>query len=235
MNCNELKNKVSIKDAEIKSKKDFSIEVFNRIKDTCLEIVQNKAIDDNFDGEFWLHDNEIMRAIEGALKLDFSEVYFDSSWVHGVESQDVYICSRSSINNLMLSAEATKLKIMALQEDDESRKDKLISLADGYTDTYKRITKKESEARDLIKKMDYPLLCVMLRSHIIGSGFYGVTKTHRYTNKKCRLLIFTTTRNKLLKSTCCSDGGNGDLKENLIGACLIVVLAIFALIFFCTQ
>lgn len=228
MKHEELQEMLSKKDAEMETKREFTIDIFNKIKDDCLGVIQKKAIDSNFDGEFWLHDFEIMGFIQTSLSLDFDGVHFDSSWVHGVDSQEICINHALMSYNLGVLEISAKYNSMALQEDDDLERSNLIEMASKYRDSYELIRKKEREAGSFIEKINYPMLCTMFRSYIISNGFYGITRKHRYTGEKCNLLQFTTNRNKFSKSAC----RNNDTNEKLIGASIIAVTIIFAIMLF---
>lgn len=208
MTCNELKIKLNQKDAELKTINEKTIEIFNLIKDDCLNTVVDKTIKYNFDYEVSLFTYQIMDFIQARLGIDFENVCFEDEFVHGVE-------------NAYLSIDYPGMGALRFRDDFESE-----DTFKKYLECLEKNSKDWYNARKFAETFDWSKLCVMIRSYVVSNGFNGVVATHRYTNKKCNLMEFKTTRGKLVKAQCCKNKRDESLNGESNGVYPIIAVVL---------
>ena len=86
MNNSEIKELLSKKDEELAEKKRFTLEIFDLIKDDCVNLMIEKQIECNFKNSQRLYSSEILGFIIKRKGYTFSKYTYEIHSIHSVES-----------------------------------------------------------------------------------------------------------------------------------------------------
>ena len=189
MNNSEIKDLLSKKDEELAEKKRFTLEIFDLIKDDCVNLMIEKQIECNFKDSQHLYSSEILGFIVKRKGYTFSKYTYEINSIHGVESAWVgcslrnclsYRCSDDSDFYKKLDAAllCTKLRKYLI-----SRGFKAYSYVNRFTDERcnglifsttrsKLLNKDKQEVKD-VSELAVGVLGILL---LIGMIVYGIVK-----------------------------------------------------------
>ena len=85
MNDSDIQDLLSKKDEELKEKKRFTLEIFDLIKDDCVNLMIKKQIDGNFEYPQTLFGSDILEFIIKRKSYTFYKYSYEINTIHGVE------------------------------------------------------------------------------------------------------------------------------------------------------
>ena len=86
MNNSDVQDLLSKKDEELAEKRRFTLEIFDLIKDDCVNLMIKKQIECNFKGSQHLYGSEILDFIIKRKGYAFYKHSYEINTIHGVES-----------------------------------------------------------------------------------------------------------------------------------------------------
>lgn len=102
MNNSDIQNLLSKKDEELAEKKRFTLEIFNLIKDDCVDLMIKKQIECNFKDGQTLYGWEILDFIIKRKSYTFHKHNYEINTIHGVESAWIGYSSYSYLSDRCL-------------------------------------------------------------------------------------------------------------------------------------
>ena len=111
MNQQDILAQIQAKEAALQHKRDFTLNVFNLIKDDCVDIITQKQIDCNFEYSTTLYSRIITKLIVEKLKLNVDHYSFELNVVHGVEKAYILPSFDRSFSNKVHDKEAQQMLV----------------------------------------------------------------------------------------------------------------------------